>query len=266
MIDVDDYNELIKQILPSRIFSIVVSVILLSLIIFCIIRMILDFKKKKNPIQAKYGKRLFDPTVVKSQSAANHLRLKSVEEYAGKYPDFDSVQFIELAKKDFLRMITILNDTKTDPEKIRYCFSDQYYRQLCSVRDNYLLNGITQNIENVEFFSVLPIGWNDEDGSDTMYVRFKYTCFRSYLNKQTGKEISNEQSKRLRIETELSFQHSDKSAAGVKELICPNCGGVVRVGKTGKCGYCDTILNADTYDWVLAGDNEISVTLLGGNG
>lgn len=256
------YRHQLDDIMLESVISIGISVVLLGMIIFCIVKFILDLKRRKNPAFARYRNKIMTTTVEKSQSASIRLKLHSVEEYKRTFPDFDAVQFVEIAKKYFSELIKMINGAEVDPEKVRFCFSDGYYRQLCSLRDNYRLNHVDMQLDDLEIFSVVPLGWNDEKGSDTMYVRFKYVCARYYVDTVTNKIVSGNKTNKLRIETELAFQHSDETASGVKELLCPNCGGVVKVGKTGVCEYCGTVLNADTYDWVLAGDSEISTTML----
>ena len=43
-----------------------------------------------------------------------------------------------------------------------------------------------------------------------------------------------------------------KADAGVKTLICPNCGAPLSVNQSGKCEYCGNIVTSGDYNWVVS--------------
>ena len=216
-------------------------------------------------MQKLYGSRDFNSEEhggVEHKIATN---LHSIEDYEGEFPDFDRNALVNYAKKVVEATAEIReNNSLLKLNEYRRYYSSKYFAKLRDEIELYAANHLIWEYNNIEFFSIVPLGWMNDRGTDTMLLRVKYFCSRYLYDEKNGKYLSGSPGQREKIETILSFQHSDEEKTGSEKMICPNCGAEVSVRKQGKCSFCGTMLYSNVFDWVLCGEKETTVIYLDG--
>jgi tellurite resistance protein len=91
---------------------------------------------------------------------------------------------------------------------------------------------------------------------DTLTLRIGFTADIHRVDLASGKRISGSELPRDHFEECWSFVRrrgaKTKTAAGLIEGQCPNCGAPLAINQSAKCASCQALVRSGEFDWVLA--------------
>ncbi len=186
--------------------------------------------------------------------------LRPINEYSSLDPDFSQPDFCEEISNMYVRFQNAWQDKKLD--SVRPCLSDAFYAQVDRQLDAYRRNKQTNRIERISVLGVDLVGWKQESGNDVMIARLRTRIVDYVVDDATGNIVrgSNTAEKFMTYEWSLirTSGRTTGSKSGTNASSCPNCGAPLDLNKSAKCEYCGSIIESDSFDWVLSGIKGLS--------
>lgn len=191
--------------------------------------------------------------------------LRPVSEYNSVDPNFSQPDFCEELSNMYVRFQNAWQDKKLDG--IRPCLSDAFYAQVDRQLDAYRRNKQTNRIERISVLGVDLVGWKQESGNDVMIARLRTRIVDYVVDDATGNIVrgSNTAEKFMTYEWNL-IRTSGRTTGGnegTNASSCPNCGAPLDLNKSAKCEYCGSVIESDSFDWVLSGIKGLSQKTMG---
>lgn len=186
--------------------------------------------------------------------------LRPVNEYTSVDPNFSQPDFCEEISNMYVRFQNAWQDKKLDG--IRPCLSDAFYAQVDRQVETYRRNKQTNRIERISVLGVDLVGWKQESGNDVMIARLRTRIVDYVVDDATGNIVrgSNTAEKFMTYEWSL-IRTSGRTTGGnegTNASSCPNCGAPLDLNKSAKCEYCGSVIESDSFDWVLSGIKGLS--------
>lgn len=191
--------------------------------------------------------------------------LRPINEYSSVDPNFSQPDFCEEISNMYVRFQNAWQDKKLDG--IRPCLSDAFYAQVDRQVETYRRNRQTNRIERISVLGVDLVGWKQESGNDVMIARLRTRIVDYVVDDATGNIVrgSNTAEKFMTYEWSLirTSGRTTGNNEGTNASSCPNCGAPLDLNKSAKCEYCGSVIESDSFDWVLSGIKGLSQRTMG---
>ncbi len=213
----------------------------------------------------KKGKNTKKTTVVPGALPTDVSTLRPVSEYNSVDPAFSQPDFCEEISNMYVRFQNAWQDKKLDG--VRPYLSDAFYAQVDRQLEAYRRNRQTNRIERISVLGVDLVGWKQESGNDVMIARLRTRIVDYVVDDTTGNVVrgSNTAEKFMTYEWNL-IRTSGRTTGGnegTNASSCPNCGAPLDLNKSAKCEYCGSVIESDSFDWVLSGIKGLSQRTMG---
>lgn len=204
-------------------------------------------------------------TVVPGALPTDIATLRPVSEYNSVDPNFSQPDFCEEISNMYVRFQNAWQDKKLDG--IRPCLSDAFYAQVDRQLDAYRRNKQTNRIERISVLGVDLVGWKQESGNDVMIARLRTRIVDYVVDDATGNVVRGSNTAEKFMTYEWNLIRTSGRTTGVNEgtnaSSCPNCGAPLDLNKSAKCEYCGSVIESDSFDWVLSGIKGLSQKTMG---
>jgi len=136
-------------------------------------------------------------------------------------------------------------------DNVKHMLSKEVFDKYNSYVNELNVNNETQMYDmlNVAETEITSVDINDE--TIEIHVSLLSKAY-DYVMNQNGNIIRGQDQTREAKRYELTFSKkiAFKNHKDVRK--CPGCGASIDANFSGKCAYCDTIYNADDYDYILS--------------
>lgn len=204
-------------------------------------------------------------TIVPGALPTDISTLRNINEYNSVDENFSQKDFCEEISNMYVRFQNAWQSKKLDG--IRPYLSDAFYAQVDRQLDAYRKNRQTNRIERISVIGVDLVGWKQESGNDVMIARLRTRIVDYVVDDATGNVVrgSNTAEKFMTYEWTLSRTSGRITAqeSGTSASSCPNCGAPLNLNKSAKCEYCGSIIESDSFDWVLTEIKGLSQRTMG---
>lgn len=146
-------------------------------------------------------------------------------------------------------------------ESLRPYFTDAQYAQFDRQLQEFRKSGCTNYIENIAVLDVELRGWAEDDTVQKLVAMLNTRIIDYTVNDASGKIVAGDKrtEKFMTYEWTLirskgmltEVQESDNSQ-GTMARHCPKCGAPLDLNRSAKCPYCDSVISAEDYDWVIS--------------
>lgn len=146
-----------------------------------------------------------------------------------------------------------------DLSNVRGHLSDAMFQRLVSQIDLLKQQGLRDAITGVEVLGVTLVGLDQSEWFDTVHVRINARMrdldVPATLTDAEARHRASGSALESFVEV-WSFVRkpgvATRPGQDLSQGKCPNCGAGFKGGATNACAYCDAVVNAGTYDWVLS--------------
>lgn len=162
---------------------------------------------------------------------------------------FSQSAFLAKVDNTFIMLLTAIMTDKM--ERVEHKISHSLFNKYSLLLNN--LNSKNQrqmydelNVKSTEILSI------DKTADKYVIEVLLISRYMDYLvDKSTGNYISGENSRRIEKNNYLTFEKSINAKEEGIARKCPGCGANIDANNSGKCDYCGSIYNTESYDWVL---------------
>ena len=142
-----------------------------------------------------------------------------------------------------------------DMAELRPYLTENLYSQCERQLEEYKRNHQTNKIERISVLEVSPVGWTQQDDNDIIVVRLKTRIVDYVVDDTSGDIIKGSDKAEKFMEYEWSLARSSGKTStdfeGTSAHSCPNCGAPIDLNKSAKCEFCDSVIEADTFNWAV---------------
>ncbi len=173
-------------------------------------------------------------------------------------PNFSEAAMKEKIANLYVRMQTAWQTNEFD--SMRPFMTDSLYSQFKLQLDELIRSECTNHIERIAVLEVNLLGWRSDETVDAVVAQLQTRIIDYISNDKTGKVISGSKTAEKFMTYEWTLVRSkgmktpEPSGEGKEDTIsihCPSCGAPVEINQSAKCPYCDSVINAASYDWVI---------------
>ena len=179
--------------------------------------------------------------------------LKPISDYAAVDPGFSLAALKTKCAALYIQMQNCW--TQKDISSLRPYFDDALFAQMDRQLEALRAAHRTNYVERPTVLSVVPMGFRQSGGTDTIVVQLTARITDYTLDDSTGQLISGSrnQEKFMTYQWELSRPTGTKTAEQAEMTVvnCPNCGAALNINQSAKCPYCDSVITLNQHDWVL---------------
>lgn len=184
-----------------------------------------------------------------------------------KDPNFSRAAFVEKVSNFYIQMQQAWQTKQWEP--MRMHMTDALYSQMERQLAEYKRLGRTNYMERIAVLGVRIVGYTADEKNDILTLRVNTRMVDYTVDDNTGEVVNGSKKAEKFLEYEYTFIRSvdmltPQDNAEVKIINCKNCGAPLNVNHSGQCPYCDSILTASDYDWVLYQIKGISQRTVGG--
>ncbi|MBQ3865044.1 MAG: Tim44 domain-containing protein [Clostridia bacterium] len=189
-----------------------------------------------------------------------------IADLIAKDPNFTKAAFVEKVSNMYIQMQHAWQDKAWEP--MRMHMTDALYSQMERQLEDYKRNGRTNIMERIAVLGVRIIGYSNDAVNDILTLRVNTRLVDYTVDDNTGAVISGSKTAEKFMEYEYTYIRSTDQVTPtqeeeVKVLNCKNCGAPLQVNHSGQCPYCDSVITASEYDWVLSSIKAISQQTVG---
>ncbi|MEA4896170.1 MAG: zinc-ribbon domain-containing transport protein [Oscillospiraceae bacterium] len=193
-----------------------------------------------------------------SQTAA-YPALMPIRSLIDSDPNFSEAAMKEKIGNLYVRMQAAWQAKEFDV--MRPYMTDALYSQFKLQLDELIRSECTNHVERIAVMETELLGWRSEETVDAVVVRLQTRIIDYISNDRTGKLISGSRTAEKFMTYEWTLVRSkgmktpgssDKGNEDAVTIHCPSCGAPVEINQSAKCPYCDSVLNAVSYDWVIS--------------
>ncbi|MDD5727952.1 MAG: TIM44-like domain-containing protein [Victivallales bacterium] len=187
------------------------------------------------------------------------------EKILSRDPDFTESGLCERVKGAF--MVIQQAWSEMNMKTARAFISDGIYERFSLQLAMYESSGIRNSVSGIKVHACAIVSLRTDDFFDSVDIKITAGAVDRYLNAVNGSCISGNSRPELFTEYWTLLRRpgaKTKSAAGLFENCCPNCGAPLPLLDRVECPACKALINSGEYDWVLAEitqESEYSVTL-----
>lgn len=237
-------------------FSSVISIIFVVLIII-----FFAAKKKGTGISGS------TPAGAAPTSSAS---LSPVSTLLDEDPNFSEAKIKEKVANLYVQMQNSWQDKDFEP--MRAHMTDALYSQFARQLDDIAAASCTNYVERIAVLDVNITGWMRDDVNDSLVAIINTRIVDYTVNDKTGKLVSGSRTAEkfmcyewtlVRSKGMQTPAPSGNGSEGISTIHCPSCGAPVEINQSAKCPYCDSIISAKDYDWVISSIKGISQRTVG---
>ena len=190
---------------------------------------------------------------------ANFSDLMSIQTLREIDPNFSEAAIKEKIGNLYVRMQTAWQANEFD--SMRPYMTDALYSQFKLQLDELVRSECTNHVERIAVLGVELLGWRSDEAVDAIEAQLQTRIIDYISNDRTGKVISGSKTAEKFMTYEWTLVRSkgmktpgtDGETGGDAVTIhCPSCGAPVEINQSAKCPYCDSVINAGSYDWVIS--------------
>lgn len=190
---------------------------------------------------------------------ANHSELMPIQSIRDTDPNFSEAAIREKISNLYVRMQNAWQAKEF--ETMRPYMADALYNQFKLQLDELVRSECTNHVERIAVLEVNLIGWRSDEANDAIVAELQTRIIDYISNDRTGKVISGSKTTEKFMTYEWTLIRSKgmrtpgPSGDGKEDTVsiqCPNCGAPVEINQSAKCPYCDSVINAESYDWVIS--------------
>jgi len=197
----------------------------------------------------------------------DYSALMPIETLRDKDPNFSEAAIKEKIGNLYVRMQGAWQAKEF--EIMRPFMTDALYSQFRLQLDELIRSECTNYVERIAVLEVNLLGWRSDESNDAITAEVRTRIVDYTSNDRTGKVISGSRTTEKFMTYEWTLIRSkgmttpEPSGEGKEETVtvhCPSCGAPVEINQSAKCPYCDSVINAEDYDWVISEIKGISQT------
>ncbi|MEM5770115.1 MAG: transporter [Bacillota bacterium] len=192
-------------------------------------------------------------------AAQSFVPLTPIEALRQKDPYFSENAMREKIANLYVQMQHAWEDKKFEP--MRAHMTDALYNQFDRQLEELRRAGQTNFIDRIAVLSVELTGWREDYRNDAIVAIVNTRIIDYTVDDKTGKVVSGSKTaeKFMTYEWTLIRSKDMKTPAPSGEgreqtntIHCPSCGAPVEINQSAKCPYCDSVISARDYDWVVS--------------
>lgn len=185
-------------------------------------------------------------------------------------PNFSEAKIKEKVSNLYVQMQNAWQDKDFEP--MRAHMTDALYSQFARQLDDISKAGCTNYVERIAVLDVNISGWKRDEVNDSIVAIVNTRIVDYTVNDKTGKLISGSKTAEKFMCYEWTLVRSKgmqtpapagSGSEGVSSIHCPSCGAPVEINQSARCPYCDSIISAKDYDWVISSIKGISQRTVG---
>lgn len=185
-------------------------------------------------------------------------------------PNFSEVKIKEKVSNLYVQMQNAWQDKDFEP--MRAHMTDALYSQFARQLDDIVKAGCTNYVERIAVLDVNISGWVRDDVNDSLVAIINSRIVDYTVNEKTGKLVSGSKTAEKFMCYEWTLVRSKgmqtpvpsgSGSEGISTIHCPSCGAPVEINQSARCPYCDSIISAKDYDWVISSIKGISQRTVG---
>lgn len=191
--------------------------------------------------------------------ATNYSMLMPISTIRDADPNFSEAAMKEKIANLYVRMQNAWQAKEF--ESMRPFMTDALYSQFKLQLDEIIRSECTNYVERIAVLDTDLTGWRSDEVVDAVVAVVNTRIVDYTLNDKTGKLVSGSKTaeKFMTYEWTLIRSKGMKTPEVVGEgsedtisIHCPSCGAPVEINQSAKCPYCDSVINAGDYDWVIS--------------
>ena len=207
-----------------------------------ILRVIRNRPEKSKPYTEKESKAL------KVDEFKIENKIKQID------PDFNRVEMLTWAADLYEKLQEAW--TKRDFTSIRFYESNELYSQHSMQLKQYIEKKQINKIENVEINYIKLYDFSQRGNKDVLTIILNSTKIDYIIDENTEEVLQGDIFTKRKNTYKLTFIRNTgtKTKIGntkVNITNCPNCNAPVKLGESGECPYCKTIITTGEFNWVL---------------
>ena len=221
------------------------SILILALIVLFIIFMSKRSKKAKSGPVAAGARPTAPPKPIADFRAIDSL--------------FSEEEFKEKLSNLYVRMQNCWMNDKW--EEMRPYLTGALYGQMEGQLKALKSMGRTNIMERIAVLDVVLTGYDEDEINHKMYAILN-TRIVDYTVDADGNVVSGSKTAEKFMTYEWQMIRSKKASTRPKDdmeaMKCPSCGAPMDLNHSARCEFCDTVVTASDYDWVLSAIKGIS--------
>ena len=189
----------------------------------------------------------------------NYSELVPISTIKGADPNFSEAAMKEKISNLYVRMQNAWQAKEF--EGIRPFMTDALYSQFKLQLDELSRSECTNYVERIAVLDVELTGWRSDEVVDAIVAIVNTRIVDYTTNDRTGKLVSGSQT----VEKFMTYEwtlirskgmttpvFSGEGSEDTATIHCPSCGAPVEINQSAKCPYCDSVISAADYDWVIS--------------
>ena len=169
-------------------------------------------------------------------------------------PDFNRVEMLLWAGDLYEKLQEAW--TARDFSSIRFYESNELYSQHSLQLKQYIEDKKINKIENVEINYIKLYDFTQRGNKDVLTIILNSTKIDYIIDENTEEILQGDMYTKRKNTYKLTFIRNTgtKTKIGEKTVNvtnCPNCNAPIKLGESGECPYCKTIITTGQFNWVL---------------
>lgn len=159
-----------------------------------------------------------------------------------------------------------------DFETMRPYMTDSLFNQFNRQLDELKNSQLTNYIDRIAVLDVMLNGWSSDGTNDSLVAILNTRIVDYTVSDKTGELVGGSKTAEkfmcyewtlIRSKGMKTPPPSGEGSEETNSIHCPSCGAPVDINHSAKCPYCDSIISAKDYDWVISGVKGISQRTVG---
>lgn len=224
----------------------IITIIIIAFIVFNIIR-----RMKSASSAGTAG--------MSGASTTNYSDLMPVSTIRDSDPNFSEAAMKEKISNLYVRLQNAWQAKEF--EDMRPYMADALYSQFKLQLDELVRSDCTNYVERIAVLDVALTGWRSDEVNDALVAVVNTRIVDYTTNDKTGKLVSGSKT----IEKFMTYEwtltrskgmttpvYSGEGREDTATIHCPSCGAPVEINQSAKCPYCESVISAGAYDWVIS--------------
>ena len=218
-----------------------------------------------NIIRRMRSVRTTSTTGVTGAQTTSYSELMPISTIRDADPNFSEAAMKEKIANLYVRMQNAWQAKEF--ENMRPFMTDALYSQFKLQLDEIIRSECTNYVERIAVLDTNLTGWRSDEVVDAIVAVVNTRIVDYTLNDKTGKLVSGSKTAEKFMTYEWTLIRSKgmttpvAAGEGSEDTVtihCPSCGAPVEINQSAKCPYCDSVINAGDYDWVISAIKGIS--------
>jgi len=218
-----------------------------------------------NIIRRMRSARTTSTTGVTGEQTTSYSELMPISTIRDVDPNFSEAAMKEKIANLYVRMQNAWQAKEF--ESMRPFMTDALYSQFKLQLDEIIRSECTNYVERIAVLDTNLTRWRSDEVVDAIVAVVNTRIVDYTLNDKTGKLVSGSKTAEKFMTYEWTLIRSKgmttpvAAGEGSEDIVtihCPSCGAPVEINQSAKCPYCDSVINAGDYDWVISAIKGIS--------